>query len=70
MTDQKTLSQRTTHFYLRDDIEKLKKIDVSLGISDIELRVRATAMPNFEPPYIKTENRKYYIIPEELYKTK
>lgn len=61
---------RGTAIYYRKDIEKLKKIDLNDGEDDIARRIRATAMPGFEPPYFENNGMKFYITPDKLEKLK
>lgn len=59
--------ERGTNLYYRKDIQKLKSIDLGPAKNDVIKRVRATAMPGFEPPHTIVDGKKYYIIPEEHY---
>lgn len=51
---------RASKFYLRKDIEQLKKIDLSSPQSIINKQIRATSMPGFEPPYFFINNTKIH----------
>lgn len=59
---------RGTSLNYRKDILKLKTIDFNEGIEEVTKKVKATAMPGFEPPFYLYEGSKYYIIPEKNYK--
>ena len=62
------VAKRGTSIYYRKDILKLKTIDFNEGIEEVTKKVKATAMPGFEPPFYLHEGSKYYIIPEKNYK--
>jgi methionyl-tRNA formyltransferase len=62
------IADRGMHLYLRKDIDKLKQIEFGTDAKEIEKKVRATAMPGFEPPYTIIEGEKIYLIPEKTYK--
>lgn len=64
------LCERGLKTYYRKDIFKLKEINLNDSADIITRKVRATAMPGFEPPYALVDGKKYYIIPENLYKNK
>lgn len=71
MTSQKTLiEQRGTHLYYRKQIKDLKHIDLESTSDEIVRKVRATAMPGFEPPFALVDGKKYYLIPEANYENK
>jgi methionyl-tRNA formyltransferase len=53
-----------TQIFYRKDIEALKEIELT---EDIKRRVRATAMPGFEPPFAYDGEKKIYLVPEEDY---
>jgi methionyl-tRNA formyltransferase len=59
------LDTRETHYYTRNDINKLKQIDLNQSEEEIILRIKATAMPGFEQPFTIVDGEKYYIIPEK-----
>ena len=59
--------ERGTNTYYRKNISQLKQIDLGELAHDVIRKVRATAMPGFEPPYTIVDGLKYYIIPEEQY---
>ncbi|MDA3967581.1 formyltransferase family protein [Helicobacter sp. WB40] len=56
-------------FHLRSEIESLKHIKLEIlcggGGKLIEKIIRATSMPNFEPPYIIIKGRKFLIKPTD-----
>lgn len=60
---------RSSNLYFRKDIQILKQIDLGPNAKEIALKVRATAMPGFEPPFTIIDGIKYYIIPEKNYKS-
>lgn len=62
------LDERGLNTYYRKDIFKLKEINLNDSADIITRKVRATAMPGFEPPFALVEGKKYYIIPENQYK--
>jgi methionyl-tRNA formyltransferase len=69
LTSQESLiNQRGTKIYYRKDIQKLKEINLGEISQEVALKVNATAMPGFEPPFTIIEGTKYYILPENLYK--
>lgn len=61
------IEERGSNLYYRKDIQQLKAIDLGPIKNDVIKRVRATAMPGFEPPFTIVNGKKYYIIPEEHY---
>lgn len=61
------LNVRDSNIYYRKDIRKLKSISLDATSDEIISKVNATAMPGFEPPFVLHNNKKYYIIPEEIY---
>jgi methionyl-tRNA formyltransferase len=68
LTPQETLfAERGTNIYYRKDISKLKELTLADNADELIRKVRATAMPGFEPPFILHKEQKYYIIPEEIY---
>ena len=62
------LEERGSNTYYRKDIVKLKEINLNDTAEIITRKVRATAMPGYEPPFAIVEKKKYYIIPENQYK--
>lgn len=70
LNDQANLiDERGLNTYYRKDIAQLKKIDLNDSADVITRKVRATAMPGFEPPFAIVDGKKYYIIPENQYQT-
>ena len=68
LNDQANLiDNRGLNIYFRKDIAQLKEIDLNDSADVITRKVRATAMPGFEPPYAIVDGKKYYIIPENQY---
>lgn len=67
ISQKELVDDRGTNIYFRKDIGELKSIDLNAGEDEILRRVRATAMPEFEPPFVLFKNKKYYIIPEEIH---
>jgi methionyl-tRNA formyltransferase len=68
LTPQETLvAERGSSIYYRKDVAKLKQIDFGDMADEIARKVKATAMPGFEPPYTIIDHVKYYIIPEKNY---
>lgn len=51
---------KPSQLHYRADINDLKQIDPNLPYSEIKKRIRATAMPGFEPPYYWKDGRKIY----------
>ena len=70
LNDQANLiDERGLNTYYRKDIAQLKMIDLNDSADVITRKVRATAMPGFGPPFAIVDGKKYYIIPENQYKT-
>lgn len=70
LTEQDILTdKRGSNIYYRNDISQLKEIDLDESADVITRKVRATAMPEFEPPYAVVDGKRYYIIPENQYKS-
>lgn len=68
LNDQANLiDERGLNIYFRKDIAQLKEIDLNDSADVITRKVRATAMPGFEPPFAIVDGKKYYIIPENQY---
>lgn len=63
------IESRGTNIYFRKDIDKLKEINFGINANEIALKVKATSMPNFEPPFTIIDGVKYYIIHESQFKT-
>ena len=57
----KLKKERGCNFYLKKDINTLKKIDLAWDKKKIEKHVRATTMPGFEPPFFEIDNKKIYL---------
>lgn len=57
-------STRKTSIHYRKEINELKTIPLD---ESIIRRIRATAMPGFEPPYALDKEKKIYLIPEDIY---
>lgn len=64
------IAARGTNIYYRKDIAKLKEISLGDVANDVALKVKATAMPGFEPPFTIIDGTKFYIIPENQYQKK
>lgn len=58
------LAQRPAKLHYRSEIQELKHIDINQGAAAIEKRIRATAMPGFEPPYCLVNGQKVYFQPQ------
>lgn len=52
--------ERGSSIHFRKEIEKLKKIDLSLNKNEIEKYLRATMMNGFDPPYAEINGKKIY----------
>jgi methionyl-tRNA formyltransferase len=52
--------ERPSSLHFREEINELKKIDLSSDAAVIEKTIRATYMPGFEPPYTLIGNKKVY----------
>jgi methionyl-tRNA formyltransferase len=61
------LKKRGGNIYYRKDVAKLKQIDLGSMADEVARKVKATAMPGFEPPFTIIDGVKYYIIPEKNY---
>ncbi len=57
---QSIFTKRKTNFHLRNEINQLKKIDLSWSKEKIERHIRATYFPPFEPPYTEIDGVKFY----------
>ena len=69
LTPQENLvAQRGTNTYYRKNVAQLKEINLGEAANEVARKVRATAMPGFEPPFTIVDGLKYYIIPENQYK--
>jgi len=69
LKDQSSLfDKRGLNTYYRKDIVKLKEINLNDTADIITRKVRATAMPGYEPAFVIVEGKKYYIIAENQYK--
>jgi len=53
--------------YYRKDLKKLKEINLNDSENDFDLKMRASFMTGFEPPFIIVKGLKYYLIPEKNY---
>ena len=51
-----------TEIHYRKEINELKQLDVSSSENQLDLRIRATYMPGFPPPYFKIRNQKYLVV--------
>lgn len=61
LTPQHTLiAQRGTSYHYRHEINELKNINLSWTAKVIKKHIRATLMPNFEPPYCIINEKKCY----------
>jgi len=49
------------NFYLRSEIDKLKKIDLNDGPEKIKRIIRSLAMPGHQGPYIEIDKKKFYL---------
>jgi len=54
------LHKRKTSLHFRKEIEELKQIDLSWPRKKIERHIRATDMPDFDPPYTFINNQKVH----------
>lgn len=61
---QSSLSSSSEYHY-RNEIENLKKIDLSWEKNKIISHILATTFKGYEPPYILINNKKFYIISED-----
>jgi methionyl-tRNA formyltransferase len=57
-------NQRKCSIHYRNEIEKLKHIDLNWSKEKIEKHIKATYMPGFEPPYFLLNNKKIYFMKE------
>jgi methionyl-tRNA formyltransferase len=58
------IESRGTSIHYRNEIEKLKQIDLNWDQKKVELHIRATSMHGFEPPYTFIDNQKIYFSKE------
>lgn len=49
-----------TSLHYRNEINKLKQVDLGWDKEKIERHIRATSMPGFEPPYCVVDGKKVY----------
>lgn len=69
LTPQQDYYQTRKHsIHYRKEISDIKKIDVSWSPEKIFRHIRATSMPNFEPPYFMVGEEVIYLIPKKIYK--
>jgi methionyl-tRNA formyltransferase len=61
---QESFSKRKKNFHLRNEINEIKKIDLSWSKEKIERHIRATYFPPFEPPYCMIDDKKYFLVPD------
>ena len=54
------LNKRKSSFHFRDEIDKLKNIDLSWNEKKIKKYIRATMMPGFENPYTEIAGKKIH----------
>jgi methionyl-tRNA formyltransferase len=65
-TPQKILEEkRGTSLHFRNEVVKLKLIDLNWERAKIERHIRATSMPGFEPPYTIIDGQKVYFTRNE-----
>jgi methionyl-tRNA formyltransferase len=57
--------ERSVSFHKRNEIELLKKIDLSWPEEKIKRHIRATSMPGFTGPYIEVGERRFYLVLEQ-----
>ena len=61
LKDQSSLiKDRGSNIYYRKDIVKLKEINLNDSAEIIARKVRATAMPGYEPPFAIVDKKKLY----------
>lgn len=66
LTNQENLlNKRSSSFQLRQDIEKIKNINLSWSREKIERYIRATYMPEFSPPFFFVNDEKIEIIKKD-----
>ncbi|MBP6456057.1 MAG: hypothetical protein KA275_04940 [Chitinophagaceae bacterium] len=53
--------QRETSLHFRNEINRLKEIDISLPKNEINKIIRATSMPGFESPYFFQNGKKIFL---------
>ena len=54
------VNKRNTSLHYRKEIEQIKNIDLNWSKDKISRYIRATYMPNFEPPFTIINNQKFY----------
>lgn len=54
------LNYRSTSFHLREDINKIKEINLAWSKDKIEKHIRSTYMPGFESPYFIIDGKKIF----------
>ena len=60
LPQQSLVSKYGSALHYRNEISKLKHIDINMGKESIERYIRATSMPGFEPPYCLIDGQKVY----------
>jgi len=63
-TKQDHVSERSTSLHFREEINGMKRIDLSWDSDTIHTHVRATSMPEFPPPYYFINGEKNHIVAE------
>lgn len=58
LVDQSSLIDRKSSIHYRNEIDDLKKIDLSWPKEKINRHIRATLMPGFPPPYTMVDGKK------------
>ncbi len=53
-------SERGSSLHYRNEINDLKKIDLSWDKEKIEKHIRATTMKGFEPPFVEIQGKKFF----------
>lgn len=55
------IKDRGTSLHFRNEINKLKEVDMTLSNTEINKFIRATSMPGFEPPYFFKNGKKEFL---------
>lgn len=63
IAQQQLIPQRGTCLHYRNEIQSLRKIDLSWPEEKILRHIRATSMPGFAPPYCQIGQEKIYLRP-------
>lgn len=64
VSQNRLIKERGSQYYFRKEIKALKQIFPS---EETQLKIRATSMGGFDPPFMKIGEKVFFIVPEEEY---